>query len=362
MASPEHFIEAHYYAGGLRHQSYSEGGRPLWAPAEDSVGFQDEFPLAEGDTAVELRRFELGEDRVTWIAIYYPSVDTKLGDRRNHAGVGIWLRNGVVSDPAAFLYGLNTLAQFLAKSVDAKALGAHVEKFVERAFLPGYLKDLDGYPFAKGAPWAPLGMVDTQQYFVSCAMGVGDCRSLSDYMLNLTLFAVDPSLRPRSLVLVSPAEHPPKAARDIIKIPDDFDAGSIITVGLPAIFHELTERALSAETDVSKLKSRLAELESDSESLRAQYQEAMAVRDDPQSVILRKLDEISSRLDGVGGHRSAPTPLPWTSPTIPKRPITTRTSHATTPEYETDWIKVAAVAILVLLIPTLIYLIYLLWS
>jgi hypothetical protein len=359
MAPAEHFVEAHYYAGGLRHLPFGTARRPSWAPAEDSVGFQDEFQLEEGDGAVELRRFELG-DRVTWIAVYYRSVDTKLGDRQNHAGVGIWLRNGIVADPAACLYGLSNLAGFLAKNVDTKALGAHVVKFLEPAFLPSYLQTIDAFPFAKGAPWAPPGIVDTQQYFVSCPGGVGECRGLSDYLLNLMLYGADKALQPRSLILVSPRKKPPATARGMTEISKTFDAAAHITTSLPAIFEQITGRAALAEADASQLKARLSELESETQSLRADHQELQSIRDDPLNVVLRRLDEISSRIDNLeGSPRPATAPLHPPTTFIPKRsPVSGTSQSPAEPEYEIDWLKIIVLGALIILIPVLAYLIY----
>ena len=46
------------------------------------------------DRVVELARLQTGSDRLWWIAQYRRSTDDQLGSRGNHAGVGVWVREG----------------------------------------------------------------------------------------------------------------------------------------------------------------------------------------------------------------------------------------------------------------------------
>jgi hypothetical protein len=112
MAKVDFFIEAHYYSGGLRHQHFPlEDARPVWAPPPGLVGFTDEFQLDGDALAVEWCRSNVGGERTAWIAIYGQAVDAEYGDRKNHAGFGIWIRGHNEFDAEAILKSLDVVFQ-----------------------------------------------------------------------------------------------------------------------------------------------------------------------------------------------------------------------------------------------------------
>lgn len=107
-------VEVHYYADGLRREHFPRGStRPAWLPPADNVGLTDEYSPAEGEHAVEWCRLVANGEKVTWFAVYGSAIDAGYGNRRNHAGIGVWLRGDVECDPAVLI---NSLAVVLDNS------------------------------------------------------------------------------------------------------------------------------------------------------------------------------------------------------------------------------------------------------
>lgn len=144
--SSPYFLEAHYYSGGLRFAPLGTGGvRPIWAPDASRVGFRDEVALLEGDAAIEFYRIIHEREKLTWVGIFYRSVDDKFGDRQNHAGMGVWLRGYQVVDAEKLLYGLRQFAQGIAENSSADDLEQKAYDFLNR-FLGRYVAAHDAYP------------------------------------------------------------------------------------------------------------------------------------------------------------------------------------------------------------------------
>jgi hypothetical protein len=147
VISVDAFLEAHHYDGGLRTVPLGRGGaRPDWAPHAERVGFRDEFVLTDRDQAIEFYRVRHQGRKLTWLAVYRRSVDRSYGDRRNHAGVGVWLIDQMVVEPRKLLKGLSVMAEAVSQNgpLDLESDAAH---FLS-GFLPKYLLAMDSVPAA----------------------------------------------------------------------------------------------------------------------------------------------------------------------------------------------------------------------
>jgi hypothetical protein len=130
------FLEYHFYKGGLRIDAFSVSGtRPAWAPPAEWVGFRDEFTLDSEDRVLEIVKFEGNCGPIAWIGIYEAAPDQVYGDRRNHAGIGVWLLGRYPHEPLLLVDALRALLD-LARKDDGQRLPMQA-----KAFLTSYLKD-----------------------------------------------------------------------------------------------------------------------------------------------------------------------------------------------------------------------------
>jgi len=131
------FLEYHFYSSGLRTEVFSLSGlRPDWAPPWDWVGFRDEFALNPEDRVIEVVKFATERGPVTWFGVYQAASDKVLGDRKYHAGLGVWLLGGyprmpwLVSDGLQKLMGRADNLDVLREKAQT-FLGAYLEKVVD---------------------------------------------------------------------------------------------------------------------------------------------------------------------------------------------------------------------------------------
>lgn len=136
---PEAFAEAHYFDRGLRTKPVGRDDRPAWAAAPDRVGFRGEFVLGDNDLAIEYFRLRHARRPLTWLGLYGRSSDKTHGDRQNYAGLGIWILDGRIVDPAALLRDLRKLVG-LANPEQLSILDANARSF-STDYLPRYLAD-----------------------------------------------------------------------------------------------------------------------------------------------------------------------------------------------------------------------------
>jgi hypothetical protein len=112
---PSFALELHYYKSGLRYRLFArESGRPTWVPPSDYVGFADEFFLGSEDWALEIARFKFNGHNVNWFGIFEHSLDIKLGERRYHAGVGLWVRDRQIIYPRQLIQALRLISKNVA--------------------------------------------------------------------------------------------------------------------------------------------------------------------------------------------------------------------------------------------------------
>lgn len=141
-----YFLEAHYYSAGLRCEPLSPGPRPDWAPAGERVGFRDEFPLIEGEAAVEVYRLRYRDQKLTWIGLFYRAPDQKFGDRQNHAGVGVWLNGQQVVDASKLIVGLQQFATEIARGKPVDGLFKEASTFCTAQYLGKYVLPAENFP------------------------------------------------------------------------------------------------------------------------------------------------------------------------------------------------------------------------
>jgi hypothetical protein len=278
--SEDCFLEAHYYSGGLKHFAFRYGARPQWAPDKDAVGFRDEFELNNGDSAVEVRRFLVGSDQVTWIGLYFRSIDLKLGDRGNHAGVGAWYRNALPVDFPHLLHGLELLARRIAAEPDPANIASDAARFSAEearfALDTGAIDPSPGFEFNKP------GLVETKRVEIHCATSVSVCRTLTEYLAELTYLQTE-AVPPRVLVHLS--ANPSGNA-----LKDDSDVMGKFIRTLRAADRA---RAKKAEHALEAASAKSKALELDLQTLTAETADLQSFRDDPLRGVERRLDEIS---------------------------------------------------------------------
>ena len=114
------FLEAVYFAGGIRSEFYGPIVRPSWLPTIDGIGLHNDVYLTQGQFAVELSRHTLTDGRsspgATWLGIYRHGSDL-YGDRGNYFGIGVWCADGLVVDVERVLPSLWELLDLLADSM-----------------------------------------------------------------------------------------------------------------------------------------------------------------------------------------------------------------------------------------------------
>ena len=356
MSKVDHFVEAHFYSGGLRHHAYTNAGiRPDWSPSADSVGFQNEFDLGEGDSAIEIRRFLSGQDRITWLGIYHRSLDTKLGDRSNHAGLGVWMQNCTPTDVQNLLYGLGSLSKRFAEQVDIEALNGPVEKFVGDRFLLTYLHPLAEFPTLDGIPFSSESMVDSDRYFARCDKGVGECRYLSDFILTKLLFGSGTKSRPRALFLVAKTASATPHDGKLEIVNKDFDGGAQLANAIPAIIEAANSNASVTLTQLEAVEGQLAQIDSENKHLKLELVKYDALKEDPLLAVMNRLDVISDRIEEISSSARSGYERP---PIAPVRPPVIRqprnavvdSPEETTPNYVLIGFLLVILALLILII------------
>lgn len=199
-------VEAHSYAGGLRHTPFVKGARrPDWAPPADSVGWRDEFDLTPRDAVVEFSQRAHNGSTVTWIAVYRRSVDAHFGDRNNHAGVGVWLADARVADARALLSSLDVFATALGADPDPLLIADRVAEFASSSrFLHSYLVPAAELPSDWiGAPAAGSALADTTMALVVTPDFEAALPSVAEAVTRRSLAWDSAEITPRTLIRVT---------------------------------------------------------------------------------------------------------------------------------------------------------------
>ena len=283
------FLERHYYQGGLRVECINlGGGRPLWAPPQDAVGFRDEVALSGNDIVVEVAKFAHLDGVITWLGAYRHAPDEVYGDRNNHIGMGLWLFNKAPSLPAAVIDGICKLIEIYSTQAPVEARVSATE-FLQH-FLGECLTDYTQFPPPLGGLALAKGIALETVSYATDLTGLARDRAL-DALISQLLYL--PTPRPgatRALILLG-SEESARAALSRGYIGLDHSKSSQDVLGLlPSAFesqrkqmaalqHKLTSELqkcdeldlkidqLHTELAAERRRSELAEHEA--ESLRA---------------------------------------------------------------------------------------------
>lgn len=253
------FVEAHYYNYGLEHHhSAASKERPTWAPPPGTVGFLDEFPLHEGDFVIEFsRRMFLGEP-ITWIGLYTRSPDEVIGDRGNHAGVGLWLLKLSITDMRNVIQGLRLLLLLVAGKFDRAKFDQNAQRFLSGKFLPQYVRQTNEFPAKfRGADYSNSELSPTSIFVTDCTNGSLDemFNWASDELLNFT-FGLDVKGHPRLLIHLPKGDKLPPLKENMQLIGNDTDWMSAMVSALPVAVEEMSANITSLSTTlVEKAKS-----------------------------------------------------------------------------------------------------------
>ena len=294
--TPHAFLEAHHYQGGLRITPLGVAARPDWAPAGDRVGFRDEFPLGEGEWAVEFYRLLHGGRRVTWIGLFKRSVDLNFGDRRNHAGVGLWLADHHLIEAETLLKALATFAGPIESEIGSAGYATQAERFVAD-YLPGYLIPSAQLPEALQG-WASIAPEQalTQTYTASSAeRPFGEAAA----QVSAASFLAGPSpAHSRAVILVTAAPDAP--AQELRLKPERARADVLPAIlrKLPAAVDQMHGRVAELEREIvgwqqakSRLDEELAQATTREQEVRARLETSEAERAE-----LRRQIEMSDTL------------------------------------------------------------------
>jgi hypothetical protein len=202
-ASQRPFLEHHYYKGGLRTDFYGVTvERPLWAPPAEAVGFRDEVGLDHGDFVVELAKFRYAQDAVTWIGVYQASTDEVYGNRRNHAGLGVWLLNLAPVEPSIIIDALSrSLQVFIREGERATNSNDSARPLLD--FIDAHLAAYAQLPDPLGGLAPSSGLALESVKYVSGLEGEARDRHLDELFFRL-LYLKSPSPDAcRALVLLT---------------------------------------------------------------------------------------------------------------------------------------------------------------
>jgi hypothetical protein len=350
------FLEAHFYAGGLRHRAFTDSGdRPTWAPAEDSVGFTDDVALDRNTAAVELRRLDHSGHRLTWLAVYHASIDARLGDRSNHAGVGIWLKDFTITDPRNLVHGLDLLSERLAESVDPKSLESNAAAFL-RDFAPKYVEPLLPYEDFGGMPFARGKLSRTNYSFLRSAAPLGEAGALGDHVLSSLFLNSSREGASRELIRVSASEPVAGGPKfEIIDVNEDY--ASRLLKSFPAVTDKM-------QAELNRLSGENQQLAEEAEHLKAEVSELRGLRErieafeaDPLSTVLTAIQSVDRKIEAMSarvGDGRPPAVVIGRQPG-PRTPIR-YPDRITDEQFDYNWFMIGTLIFGVLLFMVAVYL------
>lgn len=300
-------VEAHSYSGGLRQTPFVDGGRPSWAPPPDSVGWRDDFEFSDQDTVVEFHQRQFEGSNVSWLACYYRSTDTRLGDRRNHAGVGIWLKDKRIGDARALLSALSQLSIALAQNPDPSLLISDVSKFASSRFLGSYVLPAGAFPDDwSGAPSSSEALVDTA-YKITRGQDLNSATErVGEEITKLSLSWLRQSLTPRTVILITPNAAKP-SERDFVELEP---AGSFLADLLekwPDAFAKQRDELRSSELDFAKSLAAWKEekrIQQEIWDKEKREQEMLDGKPATLEGIAARLNQVSKQIEGVSNSLS----------------------------------------------------------
>jgi len=331
----DYFLEAHSYAGGLKFTHFSRsGGRPEWAPPADSVGWHDEFSFGQNDTIVEISKRSYRGNDVCWLAVYRRSIDSKFGDRGNHAGIGVWLLNYRVADAKELVSALHAFALTLEKQPSPDILSDPVSDFSTPRFIESYL--IEGAKLPSdwvGSPGAVEALATTKYFEVVEAEFERAAHRIAGHVVRWSLGWDRANLPPRSLIRIGTAPCEDRTAQfHSIEASDTVLADIILRVPLACAASFEAERTMQ-----HRLEQRESELTKQLSDQQFQWEEEKRRLEsiDGQPVTLEAIARLLGRLSRDVAELKAvraPAPAP-VYPPMRDRPV--RPNRSTSPQPNT---------------------------
>jgi hypothetical protein len=139
-------LEAHYYDGGLRIETFPESNTSSIKPNSEKVIIDSPNDLKNSEVYYELSFFKDGTNPdFLWLSCFLKSTDRQFGDRSNYVSVGIWLSNYVVTECKSLLRSLHEAASQLKKDGMTTALRSNLQQF-SAIITSRYTAPRGGYP------------------------------------------------------------------------------------------------------------------------------------------------------------------------------------------------------------------------
>lgn len=304
-------LEAHYYSGGLRIRALgTRAERPGWVPDEPGnyVGFRDEFAFERDDIVLEFARFAIGGERLTWIGIFHRSVDTSFGDRKNHAGAGIWLRGQRIVKLHALLHGLRQIAAGVAKE-NVESVNNDVDVFLG-SYLPQYVATDTPLP-AQLDGWrhSPTRLAETALFVAAEATEREAWMLAAEQVARMSILPGAPSALSRALILVRVGT----AAKGFEPVKTGLT--SELIGALPEAIADIAVENRTVGEELRMARAQSAKAEAELRDLRAAGTASKAriaelEKQISESDLLRRLAAIDTRLQAIDeGYREERTHL-----------------------------------------------------
>jgi hypothetical protein len=205
------FLEAHYYSSGLRYRHISDqGDRPDWAPPPDEVGFRNDIPLTSGDIVIEFQRRVYNQKRITWLGVYEWAVDKRLGDRENHSGVGVWLREGVIVSPYSTINYLTKILFAYRDNLDHPSLDKEATALLKDVIIQSIRRLDDFSPGFAGSPFSEYPILNSGFYHIHDDFCPPSIQLAAD-QISLISFLPKYELPARTLIVISPEQKIPRS-------------------------------------------------------------------------------------------------------------------------------------------------------
>lgn len=282
------FVEAHYYPDGKKtyHVSLTDG-RPAWAPPSKDIGFsqEDNIDLNQHDLVVEFERMLFSGKRLTWLAVYSRSADETVGDRRQHAGVGLWLSEYQITNFPDIIECLRQLLTVVAGKFDSAGFEYNAKRFLTEN-LPKSVELASKFPdFLHGIPFAQI--TSSKQFVTDCKITDTEGK-IRDAANHLTYLSVGHDVGTYSRALI----HIPVGT----ELPVSNEKFGIITRHDDKLSKIISELPKALGSSASKVKNLEAELK-DAQSQNVELQAGLADKNEEVHQLETKVAALQAEID-----------------------------------------------------------------
>ncbi len=286
--SVQGFVEAHYYPNGKKtyHASLTDG-RPAWAPPSEGVGFsqEDNIDLNQHDLVVEFERMLFSEKRLTWCAVYCRSTDETVGDRRQYAGVGLWLSEYQITNFPDIIECLRQLLTLVSGKFDSAVFEHNAKKFLKEN-LPKSVELASKFPdFLAGIPFAQI--TSSKQFVTDCKTTDTE-GNIRDAANHLTYLSVGHDVGTYSRALI----HIPVGT----ELPVSNEKFGIITRHDDKLSKIISELPKALGSSASKVKNLEAELK-DAQSQNVELQASLVEKNEEVHQLETKVAALQAEID-----------------------------------------------------------------